>query len=228
MLKFALSTLHTSKISLVIPASHEHSRKRFTCFSAAVDAGRPGQRLISIPRTAEWLRQGGGVILADDPVAGEPVSASVRRRAPAGSRGGRNWRWTRNRGSFCARSRCGPDRHRLLAHAGGAHFANPSRRARKRARRRDAIDECVHRATGARTSQPVGGRGGPICLEAQPFPLAAGAVAPLREAAEKRGSGDFSPLWAGEAAALAREKSTETLTHSLWTDALAVMRNLNQ
>src|ERR1700704_3314285 len=64
--------------------------------------------------------------------------------------------------------------------------------------------------------------------EAPPFPLAAGAVAPLREAAEKRGSGDFSPLWAGEAAALAREKSAETLTHSLWTDALAVMRNLNQ
>jgi nitronate monooxygenase len=69
---------------------------------------------------------------------------------------------------------------------------------------------------------------GPICLEAPPFPLAAGAVAPLREGAEKRGSGDFSPLWAGEAAALAREKSAETLTHSLWTDALAVMRNLNQ
>jgi nitronate monooxygenase len=69
---------------------------------------------------------------------------------------------------------------------------------------------------------------GPICLEAPPFPLAAGAVAPLREAAEKRGSGDFSPLWSGEAAALAREKSAETLTHSLWTDALAVMRNLNQ
>jgi nitronate monooxygenase len=69
---------------------------------------------------------------------------------------------------------------------------------------------------------------GPICLEAPPFPLAAGAVAPLREAAEKRGSGDFSPLWAGEAAALAREKSAETLTHSLWTDALAVMRNLNR
>ena len=68
---------------------------------------------------------------------------------------------------------------------------------------------------------------GPICLEAPPFPLAAVAVAPLREAAEKRGSGDFSPLWAGEAAALAREKSAETLTHSLWTDALAVMRNLN-
>src|SRR3984893_17713098 len=69
---------------------------------------------------------------------------------------------------------------------------------------------------------------GPFCREAPPFPLAAAAVAPLREAAEKHGSGDFSPLWAGEAAALAREKSAETLTHSLWTDALAVMRNLNQ
>jgi len=58
--------------------------------------------------------------------------------------------------------------------------------------------------------------------------MAAGAVAPLREAAEKRGSGDFSPLWAGEAVALAREESAETLTNRLWADALAVMSNLNR
>jgi nitronate monooxygenase len=69
---------------------------------------------------------------------------------------------------------------------------------------------------------------GPICPDAPAFPMAAGAVAPLREAAEKRGSGDFSPLWAGEAVALAREESAETLTNRLWADALAVMSNLNR
>jgi nitronate monooxygenase len=69
---------------------------------------------------------------------------------------------------------------------------------------------------------------GPICPDAPAFPMAAGAVAPLREAAEKRGSGDFSPLWAGEAVALAREGSAEALTNRLWADALAVMSNLNR
>ena len=38
------------------------------------------------------------------------------------------------------------------------------------------------------------------------FPLATGAVAPLRAHWEKRGSADYSPLWAGQAAALAREE----------------------
>ena len=32
------------------------------------------------------------------------------------------------------------------------------------------------------------------------FPLAAGAVAPLRARHEAQGSGDYSPLWAGQAA----------------------------
>jgi nitronate monooxygenase len=30
------------------------------------------------------------------------------------------------------------------------------------------------------------------------FPLATAAIAPLRAAAEKAGSGDFSPLWCGQ------------------------------
>lgn len=37
-----------------------------------------------------------------------------------------------------------------------------------------------------------------------PFPLAANVLAPLRAHAEATGNGDFSPLWAGQAAALAR------------------------
>ncbi len=48
---------------------------------------------------------------------------------------------------------------------------------------------------------------GPMCEDAPQFPLAAAAAAPLRAAAEKLGSGDFSPLWAGESAALARERA---------------------
>lgn len=39
---------------------------------------------------------------------------------------------------------------------------------------------------------------GPISAKAPAFPLAASAVAPLRVEAERRGSGDFSPLWSGQ------------------------------
>jgi nitronate monooxygenase len=39
---------------------------------------------------------------------------------------------------------------------------------------------------------------GPISPLAPPFPLALGAVAPIRAAAEARGSDDFSPLWSGQ------------------------------
>ena len=42
---------------------------------------------------------------------------------------------------------------------------------------------------------------GPIADVAPAFPLAGGALAPLRAKAEAAGSGDFSPLWAGQAAA---------------------------
>ena len=39
---------------------------------------------------------------------------------------------------------------------------------------------------------------GPISPLAPPFPLAAAAVSPLRAKSEAEGSGDFSPLWAGQ------------------------------
>jgi nitronate monooxygenase len=68
---------------------------------------------------------------------------------------------------------------------------------------------------------------GPISSDAPAFPLATGALAPLREATEKRGSGDFSPLWAGEAAVLAREESAETLTRQLWADAQEIICTLS-
>lgn len=39
---------------------------------------------------------------------------------------------------------------------------------------------------------------GPMSPLAPPFPLATSAIAPLRARAEAQGTGDFSPLWAGE------------------------------
>lgn len=56
---------------------------------------------------------------------------------------------------------------------------------------------------------------GPISPLAPQFPLATGAVAPLRAAAERRGSGDFSPLWAGSNAAACRPVPAAQLTQYL-------------
>jgi nitronate monooxygenase len=47
------------------------------------------------------------------------------------------------------------------------------------------------------------------------FPLAAGAIAPLRAKAEAQGSGDFSPLWSGQNASGCREIPAGELTRSL-------------
>lgn len=55
------------------------------------------------------------------------------------------------------------------------------------------------------------------------FPLAAGALAPLRAKAESAGSPDFTPMWSGQAAGLARELPAGELTRRLAADALAKM-----
>jgi nitronate monooxygenase len=56
---------------------------------------------------------------------------------------------------------------------------------------------------------------GPISPIAPPFPLAATAMAPLRAEAERRGSGDFSPLWSGQNPAGCREVGAGVLTRAL-------------
>jgi nitronate monooxygenase len=68
---------------------------------------------------------------------------------------------------------------------------------------------------------------GPISDIAPQFPLAAGALAPLRAKAEKQGSGDFSSLWAGQAAALSPALPARELAPKLAADALACLRSLN-
>jgi nitronate monooxygenase len=56
---------------------------------------------------------------------------------------------------------------------------------------------------------------GPIASRAPAFPLATAALAPLRAAAERRGSGDFSPLWSGQNASGCRTIPAGELTREL-------------
>lgn len=65
---------------------------------------------------------------------------------------------------------------------------------------------------------------GPISPEAPAFPRAAVALGPLRAAAEARGSGDFTPLWAGQGIGLAREVGAADLTRALGQGAMALLR----
>ncbi|MDB5219079.1 MAG: 2-nitropropane dioxygenase [Myxococcaceae bacterium] len=61
---------------------------------------------------------------------------------------------------------------------------------------------------------------GPVASDAPAFPHAATALAPLRAAAERAGSSDFTPLWAGQAVALSREVPAAELTRELAAGAL--------
>ena len=56
---------------------------------------------------------------------------------------------------------------------------------------------------------------GPLSAAAPAFPGAAVALQPLRTAAEAQGSGDFSPLWSGQAVGLSRERPAAELTRLL-------------
>src|SRR5205823_14512581 len=67
---------------------------------------------------------------------------------------------------------------------------------------------------------------GPISDVAPEFPLAGGALAPLRAKAEAQGSTDFSPMWSGEAAALGRVMPAAELTRALAAEALAQLGRL--
>lgn len=61
---------------------------------------------------------------------------------------------------------------------------------------------------------------GPISALAPAFPLAGGALMPLRVKSEPSGSGDFLNLWAGQAVGLKHELPAEDLTRQLAAQAL--------
>ncbi|MFY9960622.1 NAD(P)H-dependent flavin oxidoreductase [Pseudomonas sp.] len=65
---------------------------------------------------------------------------------------------------------------------------------------------------------------GPISDLAPDFPLAGGALMPLRAISEPSGNSDFSNLWSGQAARLARALPAGELTRSLAEQAFAQLR----
>jgi nitronate monooxygenase len=67
---------------------------------------------------------------------------------------------------------------------------------------------------------------GPISADAPPFPHAATALGPLKAAAEKLGSVDFTNLWAGQAVRMSREMPAAELTRALAGAAMARMSQL--
>ncbi len=62
---------------------------------------------------------------------------------------------------------------------------------------------------------------GSLSRDVPAFPLAGGALAPLKSAAEAQGSGDFGSLWAGQAVAMGRDLTAAELTRKLAIEALA-------
>ena len=67
---------------------------------------------------------------------------------------------------------------------------------------------------------------GPISEIAPEFPLAGGALAPLHAKAQAQGSGEFSAMWAGQAAALGREMPARELTAKLANETQALLRRM--
>lgn len=74
---------------------------------------------------------------------------------------------------------------------------------------------------------------GPIAAEAPAFPMAGGALGPLKAAAEASGQADFSALWSGQSAKLAASLAADSetlnsseLTRRLADDALGVLLGL--
>lgn len=64
---------------------------------------------------------------------------------------------------------------------------------------------------------------GPLSLLAPTFPLAGGALMPLRAIAEKQGSGDFTNFWAGQAVGIKHRLSATELTRQLAENALKIL-----
>jgi nitronate monooxygenase len=103
-----------------------------------------------------------------------------------------------------------------------------------RAALRSAADDATV-LTNVMTGRPARGivnriirEAGPVSDLAPEFPLAAGALAPLRAKAEAAGSGDFSPMWSGQAAALGRDLPAGALTTALAAEAQAALRRLGE
>jgi nitronate monooxygenase len=97
----------------------------------------------------------------------------------------------------------------------------------------DQADSDATAVTNVMTGRPARGivnrllrEVGPISSAAPEFPLAGGALAPLRAAAEKQGSAEFSPLWSGQAVALGRKLPVGELVKTLAAETQERLRAL--
>jgi nitronate monooxygenase len=122
---------------------------------------------------------------------------------------------------------CGVQIGTAYLHCPEAKIAAPHRAAMQAAR-----DDATA-ITNLMTGRPARGfmnrvmrEVGPISDVVPEFPLAAGALAPLRTKAEAAGSGAFSPMWSGQAAALGREMGAAELTKRLAAEAQDQLRRL--
>ena len=111
----------------------------------------------------------------------------------------------------------------LGAQVGTAYLLCPEATTTRIHRAALASDAARHTAlTNVFTGRPARGivnrivrELGPLSTRAPAFPLATAALAPLRAEAERRGSGDFSPLWSGQDASGCRERPAGELTRAL-------------
>src|SRR6266478_3899941 len=122
---------------------------------------------------------------------------------------------------------CGVQIGTAYLHCPEAKIAAPHRAAMQSAR-----DDATA-ITNLMTGRPARGfinrvmrEVGPVSDVVPEFPLAAGALAPLRAKAEAAGSGAFSPMWSGQAAALGREMAAAELTKRLAAEAQDQLRRL--
>jgi nitronate monooxygenase len=69
---------------------------------------------------------------------------------------------------------------------------------------------------------------GPMSDAVPDFPFPLGELAPLRAAAERNGSHDFTPLWSGQSAALTREMPARALMETLTSEAVARVGELGR
>ena len=136
-------------------------------------------------------------------------------------------RRARHRGGLRARRGRRADRHRLSALPGIEDLAR--RTATALAAARDDGTALTNLITG-RPARGIVNRVmreiGPISTSRRSFRSPAGALAPLRAKAEAQGSGDFSPLWSGQAAALGRAVPARELTRTLAAEAQRLLRAL--
>jgi nitronate monooxygenase len=108
-----------------------------------------------------------------------------------------------------------------------ATVAGPHREALRTAEAEDTVLTNVFTGRPARgITNRIVREVGPMSPLAPAFPLAGGALAPLRSATEPTGSPDFMSLWAGQAVGLGREASAGELTQTLAQEALARLSSM--